>query len=160
MNIKNQTNPFAPFPTPQEALNQLDDAALQTMRLQLEIIDALRNDLGYSFMERLRLRWQLRVYGRLQKRIYKAIYELPEIEVPERHALIAREMRDPQPTDLKGALDELAGLEDGDALVVGPLSNGQKAAAYARAKKRGFVVELKRLFNGDYQLTRIMGHVE
>lgn len=159
MNSKNDTDTFTPYTTPQEALNQLDEAATQVMGLQLEITDALDfANVGYSFFERLRLRLQQRKYACLQKRIYKAMYGLPEIKVPERHALIERELRDPQPIDLSGVLDELAGMEDGESLFVGTLSKGQRSAAHDRAKKRGFVVELRRLRNGDYQLTRVMSH--
>lgn len=151
-----EKNEFSFPPTPQEALDELRAAELQVMSLQLEIIDALRHHIGYSLIERLRLKWQFRKYARIGKRIYNAMYTLPEVEVPPRHPLVDEAYdHNPEPTNLNAALDDLRYREDGAGVVVGHLSKGQRVKAYGRAKQRGYILEMRKLFDGCYSLTRI-----
>ena len=157
MSSKN-TDFLSSYKTPQEALANLETAAMQVMALQLEIYDALKHHLGYSLTQRLRLRWLKRKYARLANRIDKAMNTIPEFEVPSRHHLIEKAFENAQPTDLKGALDELALMRDGESLIVGPLSRGQRAAVYGRAKKRGFAIKLKAILHGDTELRRICSY--
>lgn len=148
---------FTLRPTPREALENLEEALRKVMWLQLELYDALKNDIGYSLTERLRLRFHTWKQKRLMGRICDAINNIPEYEVPDRHPLIERELGQPVPTDLKGALDELATMEDGESLFVGHLSRGQYANAYGRARKRGFVLQIRRALHSDHELTRVCG---
>lgn len=142
--------------TPERAVTELREASETLLQLQMEILQALDSDIGYSLGERIRLRLQLWKYNRLQSRINKAMI-LPQFQIPPRHDLIERTMGSciPAPADLSAALDELEFSEDGVGVVVGPLSQGQRAQVYARAKRRGFVVGVRRMFDDTYQLTRL-----
>ena len=157
MTTENNSN-FRFFKPPQEKLEALETAAMRVMCLQLEIHDCLRYHIGYSFIERLQLRWLAKKYARLFRRIHSAIGKIPEFEVPNRHRLIEQALENVQPTDLNAALDDLALMRDGESLIVGPLSKGQRAAVYRRAKKRGFAIKLKKILHGDTELRRVCSY--
>lgn len=74
MSSKIDISKLVPYTTPEEALAQLEEADAMVTRLHLEIIDALRADIGYSVLERLRLHWQGRKYRRLGLRIHRALH--------------------------------------------------------------------------------------